>query len=188
MATITHADELVTKQELHTFYEGILPYLGNEQGQQVQSDWNESDSTDPAYIKNKPDLSDVATQTYVNNLLEDYEQIDDLTTDVQGILETELGDYATELGIQTALNNKANKATTLAGYGIVDAATSVQGEKADTAVQSVKIGSTEYKTGTNVTLPEYPSKTSDLTNDTNFITDAFYVHTDNNYTVTDKEK
>ena len=38
-------------------------------------------------------------------------------------------------------------------------ATSAQGAKADTAVQSVKIGSatTEYKSGTTVTLPAYPT-------------------------------
>lgn len=49
--------------------------------------------------------------------------------------------------------------TTLAGYGITDAASKAQGNKADTAVQSVKIGSssTEYKSGTNVVLPAYPT-------------------------------
>ena len=36
-------------------------------------------------------------------------------------------------------------------------ATSAQGAKADSAVQSVKIGSTEYKSGTTVTLPAYPT-------------------------------
>ena len=49
--------------------------------------------------------------------------------------------------------------------GLIDAlqlvvdgkATSAQGNKADTAVQSVKIGTTEYKKGTNVTLPAYPT-------------------------------
>ena len=41
----------------------------------------------------------------------------------------------------------------------VGAATSAQGSKADTAVQSVKISgsSTEYKSGTTVTLPAYPT-------------------------------
>lgn len=41
----------------------------------------------------------------------------------------------------------------------VGAATSAQGTKADTAVQSVKISgsSTEYKSGTTVTLPAYPT-------------------------------
>lgn len=33
-----------------------------------------------------------------------------------------------------------------------------------------------------------PSKTSDLTNDSNFVADASYVHTDNNYTSTEKSK
>ena len=36
-------------------------------------------------------------------------------------------------------------------------ATSAQGAKADSAVQSVKIGETEYKSGTTVTLPAYPT-------------------------------
>lgn len=36
-------------------------------------------------------------------------------------------------------------------------ATTAQGKKADTAVQSVKIGSTEYKSGTSVVLPSYPT-------------------------------
>lgn len=35
---------------------------------------------------------------------------------------------------------------------------------------------------------ELPTKTSDLTNDSDFITDANYTHTDNNYTTTEKNK
>ena len=37
----------------------------------------------------------------------------------------------------------------------------------------------------NITVP---TQTSDLTNDSNFVEDADYVHTDNNYTTTDKSK
>ena len=36
-------------------------------GTQVQADWTESDTTDPSYIQNKPDLSDMATKTWVGN-------------------------------------------------------------------------------------------------------------------------
>lgn len=36
--------------------------------------------------------------------------------------------------------------------------------------------------------PTIPTKTSDLTNDSNFVVDANYVHTDNNYTTTEKTK
>ena len=37
-------------------------------------------------------------------------------------------------------------------------------------------------------FPEIPSKTSDLTNDSNFVSDASYVHTDNNFTTTLKNR
>ena len=37
-------------------------------------------------------------------------------------------------------------------------------------------------------FPTIPTKTSDLTNDSNFVSDASYVHTDNNYTSTEKTK
>jgi len=40
----------------------------------------------------------------------------------------------------------------------------------------------------NVYAPTPPTKTSDLTNDSNFVADASYVHTDNNYTTTEKNK
>lgn len=45
-------------------------------------------------------------------------------------------------GLDTALSSKATLA---------------QGDKADSAVQSVKIGTKEYKSGTTVTLPSYPT-------------------------------
>lgn len=37
-------------------------------------------------------------------------------------------------------------------------------------------------------IPTVPTATSDLTNDSNFVSDASYVHTDNNYTTTEKQK
>lgn len=50
------------------------------------------------------------------------------------------------------------------------------------------------KNGTTVTITnkianiEVPTKTSDLTNDSNFAVDSAYVHTDNNYTTAEKNK
>jgi len=41
---------------------------------------------------------------------------------------------------------------------------------------------------TDIYAPTPPAKTSDLTNDSNFVSDASYVHTDNNYTTSDKNK
>lgn len=60
--------------------------------------------------------------------------------------------------VASAISGKADKATTLAGYGIKDAATSTQGAKADTAVQTVKIDGVEQtKTSGVVNLPAYPT-------------------------------
>ena len=39
-----------------------------------------------------------------------------------------------------------------------------------------------------ITSSAVPTKTSDLTNDSNFVSDASYVHTDNNYTSNEKSK
>lgn len=39
-----------------------------------------------------------------------------------------------------------------------------------------------------INLPTVPTKTSEITNDSNFISDDKYVHTDNNYTTSDKNK
>ena len=40
----------------------------------------------------------------------------------------------------------------------------------------------------NDVAADIPTNTSDLTNDSNFVSDASYVHTDNNYTTTEKNK
>lgn len=50
------------------------------------------------------------------------------------------------------------------------------------------------KNGTNVTITNkianisVPTKTSDITNDSNYVSDASYVHTDSNYTANEKTK
>lgn len=46
----------------------------------------------------------------------------------------------------------------------------------------------EWATSIGLLVDGIPTKTSDLTNDSNFIADASYVHTDNNYTTTEKNK
>lgn len=55
-------------------------------------------------------------------------------------------------------------------------------------IESIKVnGSAQTITNKAVDIA-VPTKTSDLTNDSNFAVDAAYVHTDNNYTTTDKNK
>lgn len=57
-------------------------------------------------------------------------------------------------------------------------------QKNGTNVQTFTANATSNKTA-NITVP---TKTSDLTNDSNFVADASYVHTDNNFTTTEKNK
>ena len=77
--------------------------------------------------------------------------------------------------VQSAINEledeKADKSTTLNGYGITNAYTKTE---------------TNSLLNNKANISDIPSKTSDLTNDSNFVSDSNYVHTDNNYTTTDK--
>ena len=50
------------------------------------------------------------------------------------------------------------------------------------------IGSTEVDLSGYALKTEIPEKTSELTNDSNFVSDANYIHTDNNFTDEDKSK
>ena len=97
-------------------------------GEQVQSDWTELDTEDPAYIKHKPDLSVYATQSQLSNyydkgqtdgllnnkvdtstLVEDYYN----KNTVNNLLDTkadtsDLNSYYDKTQTDTLLNQKAN--------------------------------------------------------------------------------
>lgn len=96
--------------------------------------------------------------------------------------------------IKSALSEKVDKET---GKGLSsndytsDEKTKLAGIEASADVNVLE---GIQKNGTTVTITNkianisVPTKTSDLTNDSNFATDASYVHTDNNYTTADKNK
>lgn len=70
----------------------------------------------------------------------------DIPTASEGEIRTgiEAGKAITPDKLFPVLADKANKATTLAGYGIVDAATKAQGQKADTAVQPAQVSAVGF--------------------------------------------
>lgn len=72
-------------------------------GSGVQSDWNETDTESEAYIKNKPTIPAAQIQS-------DWEQDD-----------SDAKDYIKNKPTIPDVSGKADKATTLAGYGITDA-------------------------------------------------------------------
>lgn len=61
----------------------------------------------------------------------------------------------------------------------------------DTEIESFrweKIGSTQVDLSGYAQKSELPTKTSDLTNDSDFVSDVNYIHTDNNFTADEKKK
>lgn len=70
----------------------------------------------------------------------------------------DLTNYATKAYADQSEADALSAAKTYANGLAKNYATAAQGTKADSAIQSVKIGTKEYKSGTTVTLPAYPTK------------------------------
>lgn len=79
--------------------------------------------------------------------------------ETNGISLRRLKTFLTNLKNIFAEKNHSHATSDITGLDTVlsSKATLAQGNKADSAVQSVKIGTTEYKSGTTVTLPSYPT-------------------------------
>ena len=75
-------------------------------------------------------------------------------------IESELDTGKSPVGHKHVMSDVTDlpKFGTSATTDVSDYATAAQGAKAESAVQSVKIGNTEYKSGVSVILPEYPTK------------------------------
>ena len=82
-----------------------------------------------------------------------------MSNETNGISLRRLKTFLTNLKNIFAEKNHSHATSDITGLdtALSSKATSAQGSKADTAVQSVKIGTTEYKSGTTVTLPSYPT-------------------------------
>ena len=128
----------------------------------VQSDWSVADISSDAYIKNKPEIPTVTN---------------DLTNELKTKYDT----------TYTNMHTHSNK-------DILDNITSTNitnWNKAETNVQSdwaqTDTTADDYIKN-KPTIPTMPTKTSELTNDSNYVVDSSYVHTDNNFTTTLKDK
>lgn len=58
----------------------------------------------------------------------------------------------------------------------------------ENVIEEIKVNNTALTPSSKSVNITVPTKTSDLTNDSDFVEDASYVHTDNNYTTTEKNK
>ena len=102
-------------------------------------------------------------------------------------------DSANANGLSVGANGLALAAATTTDAGAMSASdkTKLEGIAANAdvnVIEKIKVNSVE-QTVTNKTVDiAVPTATSDLTNDSNFVVDANYVHTDNNYSTAEKTK
>lgn len=108
-----------------------------------------------------------------------------LTPDAEKAVNIDLSGYAKTTDLPTKVSDLTNDGDGTTGSKFAtEAYVNTNGGKID----KIKINGTE-QTITNKTVDiTVPTKTSDLTNDSNFAVDASYVHTDNNYTTAEKNK
>ena len=153
----------------------------------VQSDWNVTNTSSDAYIKNKPTIPTVSTSITGSSQ----------TNPVQGgaiydALQGKTG-YKMYDSYNAMIADRPNEGTICyegnnEEYYIYNSA-NAEWRRIDLAGEQSNWYETDASSMAYIqNKPTIPSKLSDLTNDSGFITDANYVHTDNNYTTADKTK
>ena len=149
-------------------------------------------------------LNDVGLRYYherLKTIFASKQELEDLEDRIDGIIseggEPNLINYISVNGTrQTPDNNKEVDITiptktsdlTNDGNGTSNFATEAYVAQNGGKIDTISVNNTQQTiTNKNVNIT-VPTAMSDLTNDGNFVTDAFYVHTDTNYTATDKGK
>lgn len=148
----------------------------------VQSDWNVTSTSSDAFIKNKPTIPTRTSQlTNDSGFLTSYTETDPVfsASPAAGITDADISSWDAKSDFSGSYNDLTDKPTIPT---VGNATLTIQ--KNGTNVQTFTANATTNKTA-NITVP---TKTSDLTNDSDFVEDASYVHTDNNYTTAEKNK
>ena len=108
-----------------------------------------------------------------------------LTPDAEKAVNIDLSGYAKTTDLPTKVSDLTNDGDGTTGSKFAtEAYVNTNGGKID----KIKVNGTEQTITNKAVDITVPTKTSDLTNDSNFVSDASYVHTDNNYTTAEKNK
>ena len=108
-----------------------------------------------------------------------------LTPDAEKAINIDLSGYAKTTDLPTKVSELTNDGDGTTGSKFAtEAYVNTNGGKID----KIKVNGTEQTITNKAVDIKVPTKTSDLTNDSNFAVDANYVHTDNNYTTDEKNK
>ena len=170
----------------------------------VQSDWSVTSTTSDAYIKNKPSIPSATSDlTNDSNFVSDASYVHTDNNYTAGEKSKLSGIAAgAEVNVQsdwnvtssssdayiknkptipTKVSQLSNDSGYITGYTETDP---VFSSSAAADITSTDITNWNSKADTS----DIPTVTSDLTNDSNFVSDSSYVHTDNNYTTAEKNK
>lgn len=108
-----------------------------------------------------------------------------LTPDAEKAVNIDLSGYVKTTDLPTKVSDLTNDGDgTIGSKFATEAYVNANGGKID----KIKVNGTEQTITNKAVDITVPTKTSDLTNDSNFAVDANYVHTDNNYTTAEKNK
>lgn len=108
-----------------------------------------------------------------------------LIPDAEKAVNIDLSGYAKTTDLPTKVSDLTNDGDGTTGSKFAtEAYVNTNGGKID----KIKVNGTEQTITNKAVDITVPTKTSDLTNDSNFVSDASYVHTDNNYTTAEKNK
>lgn len=108
---------------------------------QVQSNWNESDTTSPSYIQNKPDLSDYATDTELSNAVDTLEQ------QIQSIPAQEQANWTeSDSSDPSYIKNKPTEKNLVAGQNVTIT------DQGSSVVISAADGGSTYTGGTGINV------------------------------------
>lgn len=141
------------------------------------------------------DSTNIATTAYVNNKIAGLEgatyELTQSATDGHIITLTgsngdsftiTIPDNDTKYNLATASANGLMSSTQFSKLAGIDSGAQVN------VIETVKVNGTALTPTSKAVNVTVPTKTSDLTNNSNFVTDANYVHTDSNYTSAEKTK
>ena len=108
-----------------------------------------------------------------------------LTPDAEKAVNIDLSGYAKKTDLPTKVSELTNDGDGTTGSKFAtEAYVNTNGGKID----KIKVNGTEQTITNKAVDIKVPTKTSDLTNNSNFAVDANYIHTDNNYTTDEKNK
>lgn len=136
----------------------------------VQSDWNTTDTTSDTYIKNKPSIPSKVSELTNDNLYATETYVQNKIAEAQVGGDIDLSSYALKVDLNEKVDKVSGKGLSTNDY--------TNEEKNKLSNLSTVATSGNYNDLTN--KPSIPTKTSELTNDSSFASESYVTNAINN--------